>query len=196
MDGPLVSGWIAAVLTAIISLPQAIRLARTGAVADVVLLPWQATLFANLAWSIHGIGTGQAALFVPNSISAVLSTVVVVRVARLSSRSIWIALAVPAGMTLAAFIVQGLAGDAAFGAVILAPSLIGWIVQIREVRASGWPTGLSVPGLWVIVMCQVAWLGYSIPRGEAAITTAVAPLGAVVLATLAAKAFAPQQAAV
>ena len=192
MDAPLISGWIAAVLTAIISLPQAIRLARTGTAADVVLLPWQATLFATLAWSIHGIATGQPTLFVPNSISAVLSTIVVVRVVRLSARPVPVALALPLALTVAAFIAQGLLGDAAFGAVILIPSLIGWALQIIEIRGSGWPSGLSVPGLWVIAACQLAWLGYSIPRDETAITTAVAPLGAIVLATLCAKAFAPQ----
>lgn len=186
---PAISGWIAAILTAIISLPQAIRLAKTGSATDVVLLPWQATLFATLAWSIHGIATGQPALTVPNSISAVLSTLVVIRAARLSDRNVPAALAVPVALTAAAFLVQYLIGDAAFGAFILVPSLIGWLLQIREIFDSGWPPGLSVSGLWLIALCQGAWLGYSVPRGETAITTSVAPLGLVVLATIAAKAW-------
>lgn len=161
-------------LSSVLALPQAIALLRRRNVSGLSILPWRALLTANAAWAVYGCITEQIPVVIPNTVSATVSTFVIVLIARANGRN------VPAQLT-APLVIASVALFAApvpvlFGIITIVPSCVGWIVQFLQIRRFGRPPGLSFGGVLLYLFCQLTWLSYALPRGEIALITAVLPL--------------------
>lgn len=53
-------GWIAALSSACIALPQGLRIVATRSVAGISAVIWQMTLVGALAWCAHGLRVDRA----------------------------------------------------------------------------------------------------------------------------------------
>lgn len=159
-------GWVCALVGAVMSLPQIVRLLRSGTSAGVSLLLWQLMLGAAIGWTAHGLASGHANLVVPNAINTVLSAAVLAMVARdrgLIAARVW-----PLGLAVGAALVasEQFGSPALFGAVVIAPIVVGLAGQTRDLVREPDIRGLS--GLYVVgaFVLQVLWWSWSLMSGD------------------------------
>lgn len=168
------AGWMGCVLSSVLALPQAIALLRRRNVSGLSILPWRALLTANAAWAVYGCITEQIPVVIPNTVSAAVSTFVIVLIARANGRNVPAQLTAP--LVIAAVALWAAPVPVLFGVITILPSLVGWMVQLLQIRRFGRPPGLSFGGVLLYLFCQLIWLSYALPRGEIALITSVLPL--------------------
>ena len=166
MDFVVVWGWVCALVGAVMSLPQIVRLLRSETSAGVSLLLWQLMLGSAIGWTAHGLASGHVNLVVPNAINTVLSAAVLAMVARdrgLGGARVW-----PLGLGVGTALVasEQLGSAALFGAVVIAPIVIGLAGQTRDLVREPDIRGLS--GLYVVgaFVLQVLWWSWSLMSGD------------------------------
>lgn len=182
-------GWAGCALSGAFAIPQAVRLLRVASPAGVAMLPWQALLAANLAWSIYAAFTRQPPLLASYGLAAALAVFVIGRLALGTSRRLLVALGAPAALALCMLL--ALPFPALFGIVTIVPSTIGWIAQLLRIRRAGRPPGLSAASMLLYFLCLCVWLAYALMLGDVALATSTVPLIVVIGATLAAYLVAP-----
>jgi len=177
-------GWLAALCSATIALPQGIRLLRNGSAAGVSLLIWQTTLVASLAWTSHGLIVGLVQIALPNSILAITCIAVLSQLQKMRSLSVGRVWFLPAVCAVAAGVADFAFGSVAFAAIVLVPTALGLISQWKEIVKATDVLGVSVPGIVLNLACQSLWLVYAIPTGEIAVTVVVVPVMMLTLGSL------------
>lgn len=159
-------GWVCALAGSVASMPQVVRLLRSGRSEGISLLMWQLLLGAGIGWTAHGLTVGHLNLVVPNLISSVLAMMVLLMLQRdrgLRPVSVWpLALAVGA----AAIAVEQVGSSAWFGIAAIFPVAVGMISQTRDlVRA---PDISGISGLYTLgaVGLQAMWLSWAFLAGD------------------------------
>lgn len=175
-------GWVGTALSAAFAIPQAIRLTRTASVEGVSLLPWQALLASNLAWTTYAVVTRQIPPLASYGIAALLAVFVVAHLARHTGTSVPLSLAIPTA--LAGVMVTAIRLPIVFGLITIVPSMIGWAIQLARITRHGRPPGLSMSTMLLYVVCLAIWLIYAILRDDVAIGTSCVPLIVVMSATV------------
>lgn len=171
-----VIGWIAAVSSASLAVPQGARIATTRSVAGVSVITWQTMLIAGLAWTAHGIHVGIAQIIWPNALLALTSAWVMWQLStslKLPMLRTWGA---PALYAAAAVGIDVLAGPVAYGVVIFIPGAVGQLAQLRDILRSPDASGVSMGFLLTMFINQVLWLSFAVPTGERAIMTTAFPV--------------------
>lgn len=176
-------GWLGCTLSAAFALPQAIRLLRIENTTGVALLPWQALLAANLAWSVYGAITAQPPLLISYCIAAILALFVITRLSLQAPRRVTINLSAPIALGLAMLLALPL--PILFGLITIVPGTIGWLTQLRHIRRHGCPEGLSGISIILYLLCTSVWLAYALMIGDVALGASAIPLLVVITATLA-----------
>ncbi len=177
-------GWVAALCSALLALPQGYRIAATRSVSGVSLLAWQTMLVAGIAWCAHGLLTARAQLIWPNALLAVTSAGVLWqlwRARRLTFGWVW---GLPAAATAVAFGADVVAGPVAFAAVILVPDIAGALAQLVAIRRTDDVLAVSSAGLLLNLLNQVLWLIFAIPIREISVICVTIPMSALIIGTL------------
>ncbi len=177
-------GWIAALSSASLAVPQGMRIAVTRSVAGVSTVAWQTMLIAGLAWTSHGLLNGTPQIIWPNALLAVTSAWVLWQLGvarRLPWARTWALPVAVAGLAFAADLSLGPIG---FAAVAFVPGAIGQLCQLREILGTPDPAGVSMVGLVLSLANQVLWLGYALPAREIAVLCVCLPIGVLVTASV------------
>jgi uncharacterized protein with PQ loop repeat len=177
-------GWIAALSSACVALPQGLRILATRSVAGISRLIWQMTLASGIAWFVHGLVVDRAQIIWPNALLAVTSAWVLIMVCRATGVSLAPAFALPVFGAAIAFGIEAALGPVAFGVAMFIPSAIGQISQLIAIRRATDTTGVSLSGLVVSLVCQLLWLCYAFPAGESAIVVAATPATVLIMVTI------------
>lgn len=169
-------GWVAAVLSATLALPQMFRIFRTRSVAGLSVLAWQTLVLAGVGWTIHGLESGRLQVILPNVILGTAAIVVLSQIQRSRHLGVIATWALPAGVVIAATAADVLLGPVAYAVIMFIPAAIGQFAQVREIRQASDVSGVSLPTLLINLGAQFAWLGYALPTNEVAIIWVAAPL--------------------
>jgi uncharacterized protein with PQ loop repeat len=179
-------GWLAALSSASLAVPQGARIAMTRSVAGVSTITWQTMLIAGLGWTAHGLLYGTQQIIWPNLLLGLTSAWVLWQLTvahklpvfkTWSIPMVYAALAVTADVTL---------GPLAFAACAFVPGAIGQVSQLREILRVPDPSGVSMVALLANLLNQVLWFAYALPAGEIAVTAISPPMACIVGASVAA----------
>ena len=182
-------GWIAALSSASLAVPQGVRIAATRSVAGVSTVTWQTMLIAGVAWTCHGLLTGTPQIIWPNMLLAITSGWVLGQLCRARGLPAVRTWAVPMAVAAVAFGADLALGPVAYAAVVFVPGAIGQVSQLREIRRAPDPAGVSMVGLMMNLANQLLWFGYALPAREMAVLCVCVPIGALVAASVVALQF-------
>ena len=149
-------GWVAALSSASLAVPQGARIAMTRSVAGVSTITWQTMLIAGLGWTAHGLLYGTQQIIWPNLLLGLTSAWVLWHMTvspRLPALKTWsipvvyAALPVTADVTLgplafAVCVTASIAGALKLG---LPGAALGSVLAIYLDRALTLPRELSLP---------------------------------------------------
>lgn len=155
-----VLGWVAAVLTAALTVPQFVRIAQVKAIDGVSIHAWQAIWWSGAAWSWYGISTGRPQLIACNFLMILGTGAVLALISRHSTMSIlrlWIVPLIGAAVAVVLWITLG---DLAFALTMAVPSLGSRASQLVTTVRSLDILGLSVASLAIGSFAQVLWAVY------------------------------------
>ncbi len=159
-------GWAGALTALSIGIPQAIRLLRTRNTAGLSVVAWQAMLTLNMGWLVHGVLIDAPNMIVPNVVSFVVSTTVLLLLRHERQLNAWKLLA-PVLLGAGAMVAVDLTvGSTWFGVTAIVVSLIANTGQginlVREPAITG-----VAPGFLVIQLTnQVVWLTWGSMVGD------------------------------
>lgn len=179
-------GWIAALSSASLAVPQGARIAMTRSVAGVSTVAWQTMLIAGIAWTAHGLLHGTPQIIWPNALLAITSAWVLWQLTvarRLPILRTW---SVPVAVAALAFGADVAFGPLAYAAVAFVPGAIGQFSQLRAILRVTDPSGVSMVALAANLLNQVLWFGYALPAHEVAVLAVCTPMAFLVTASIAA----------
>ena len=170
-------GWAAAAFGSLVALPQVVKLFQNGGAAGVSLTMWQATLGANIAWTVHGVLGGYTNLWVPNLIFLCCSTLILLQIQR-DRRLSWGKLLLP-GLVLgsATVALDLLAGPVAFAVAALLPTLMTQVAQLHTLFIRPNIRGVSLGYMAMNVMNQLIWVTWAALAGESSVMMVGSTLG-------------------
>jgi uncharacterized protein with PQ loop repeat len=173
-------GWIAALSSASLAVPQGARIAITRSVAGVSTTTWQTMLIAGIAWTAHGLLYGTQQIIWPNLLLALTSAWVLWQLTaarRLPVVRTWSIPVVYAGLAFAGDITFG---PLAFAALAFIPGAIGQFSQLREILRDPDLSGVSMVALLANLLNQVLWFSYALPARELAVLSISPPMACIV----------------
>jgi uncharacterized protein with PQ loop repeat len=179
-------GWIAALSSACIALPQGLRILATRSVAGISPLIWQMTLVGAIAWFAHGMIVGRAQIVWPNLMLAITAAWVLGMVCRADRLPLGRSFALPLFCAALAFGIEVALGPVAFGVAMFIPSAVGQVSQLATIRRSVDTTGVSMAGMVVGLVCQMLWWSYALLAGDSAIIVTASPTALFIIASIAA----------
>jgi uncharacterized protein with PQ loop repeat len=179
-------GWIAALSSACIALPQGLRILATRSVAGISPLIWQMTLVGAIAWFAHGMIVGRAQIIWPNLMLAVTAAWVLAMVCRTDRLPLGRSFALPLFCAALGFGIEVALGPVAFGVAMFVPSAVGQVSQLTTIRHSVDTTGVSMAGMVVGLVCQMLWWSYALLAGDSAIIVTATPTALFIIASIAA----------
>lgn len=179
-------GWIAALSSACIALPQGLRILATRSVAGISPLIWQMTLVGGIAWFAHGLIVVKAQIIWPNLVLAITAAWVLAMVCRADRLPLGRSFALPVFAAALAFGIEVAFGPVAFGVAMFIPSAVGQVSQLATIRRSVDTTGVSMAGMVLGLVCQLLWLSYAVLAGDSAIIVTATPTAMFIVASMAA----------
>ena len=178
-------GWFAALCSATLALPQAVRTVRRRTVAGLSQVTWQMNTAAGIGWTGHGLLVGKAQLIWPNVLLALTSAFVlwqIVVARRLPVASTWL----PAiGFGAASIAADVVLGPVAFAVLAFIPGALGQLTQLRDTRRATDTSGVSMGFLGMTLLTQLSWLTFAIPSGELAVLCVATPMAVLSAANVA-----------
>lgn len=162
-------GWLAAAVSCVALLPQAIKLFRDRDSAGVSLMYWQLLLGVVASFVVHGATIGAAQVSVPNVAMSLVAAWTIRLVGR--ARTIgWVRLF---GLPLVLFAgligIDVFLGPASYGAATAVPVSIGLVAQIVDVARQSGVGGVSGWFLGLGVLMQASWFSWGMLAVEWAI---------------------------
>lgn len=177
-------GWLAALCSASLALPQGLKIAVSRSVAGVSTLTWQTTLIAGLAWACHGLLTAIPQIIWPNALLLITCGWVLWQLCRARRLRTSATFAIPVGVSALAFAADLALGPVAFAAVAFVPGVVGQVSQLRAILRSADISGVSMMGLLLNMANQTLWLAYAVPAGEVAVMCVSIPIGLMIGASI------------
>lgn len=155
-------GWAGALTALSIGIPQAFRLLRTRNTAGLSVVAWQAILTLNIGWLVHGILIDAPNMILPNAVSVIVSTTVLLLLRQerqLNALTLLAPVALGAGVMVAADLTLG---STWFGVTAILASLIANAGQGISLAREPSITGVA-PGFLIIQLVnQVVWVGWGL----------------------------------
>jgi uncharacterized protein with PQ loop repeat len=170
-------GWAAALLASSVALPQVIRLFRTRGTSGVSVVAWRLTLGANIAWTLHGVFGASLTIIVPNLLFMVCSVLILVQIGRDRGLAFAPLLLPSLGMAVVAAGLDLALGPIAFAVAAGLPSVLGQLMQLRELLLAPSIGGLSMPFLALNTLNQVLWLTWALFTHEQSVLLVASTLG-------------------
>jgi uncharacterized protein with PQ loop repeat len=170
-------GWAAAAFGSLVALPQVVKLFQTGAAAGVSLMMWQATLGANIAWTVHGLLGGYTNLWLPNVIFFCCSTLILLQIQRDRRLSWWKLLLPGLALGVATVALDVLAGPVAFAVAALLPALLAQVAQLHTLFIRPNVGGVSLGYMAMNVVNQLIWVTWAALAGESSVIMVGSTLG-------------------
>lgn len=177
-------GWIAALSSASLAVPQGARIAMTRSVAGVSTITWQTMLIAGVAWTAHGLLYGTQQIIWPNALLGITSAWVLWQLTAAHRLPVVRTWSIPMAYAALAFAADLTIGPLAFAAVMLVPGIMGQISQLREIVRVPDPSGVSMVALVSNLVNQVLWLSYALPIHEVAVVGVSTPMVFIVAASI------------
>lgn len=175
-----VVGWIAALSSASLAVPQGARIAMTRSVAGVSTTTWQTMLIAGIAWTAHGLLYGTQQIIWPNALLGITSAWVLWQLTtarRLPVARTW---SIPMAYAALAFGADLAFGPLAFALVMIIPGAMGQISQLRQILRVPDPSGVSMVALVANLLNQILWFAYALPVREVAVLGVCTPMAFIV----------------
>lgn len=154
-------GWIAAAFGMSAAVPQLVRLWRSRVSAGLSVLTWQIMAGTTAAWAMHAFWVGAVQMQVPNIVCAVLAVGILWFIARDRGLVFLRILLFPAVSAVLLFALDLWLGAVVFGMVMSLPSAWAQLSQFQFMRRSPDLSGVSVPTLLVMMVCQMCWVVWS-----------------------------------
>ncbi len=170
-------GWAAALLASSVALPQVIRLFRARGTAGVSVVAWRLTLAANIAWTLHGVHAGNPTIIVPNLLFMVCSVLILVQIGRDRGLPVVSLFAPSIGLATIATTLDLTLGPIAFAIAAGLPSVLGQLMQLRELLVAPSIGGLSMPFLVLNTCNQVLWLTWALLTNEQSVMLVASAMG-------------------
>ncbi|MBN9609632.1 MAG: hypothetical protein BGO26_12660 [Actinobacteria bacterium 69-20] len=177
-------GWIAALSSASLAVPQGARIAMTRSVAGVSTTTWQTMLIAGIAWSAHGLLYGTQQIIWPNALLAVTSAWVLWQLVTAHKLPVIRTWSIPVAVAAVAFGADMTFGPLAFAVVAFVPGSIGQVSQLRAILRVPDPSGVSMVALLASLLNQVLWFAYALPAHEVAVLAVCVPIAFLVTASV------------
>ena len=177
-------GWLAAALSAALSLPQLVRLIRAGTSAGLSLLLWQCLMAAGFGWTVHGISVGRPNMWLPNLALALCAVAIIRLIARDRQVNRVQAWALPLALLATLVTIDAIWGAVAYGFATSVPQVIGAAAQLIDILRSIDITGVSPFFVTMAVVVQGVWLWWGVMAQEGAVLVSATANGFVVLLTL------------
>lgn len=162
-------GWACAVVGAVFSVPQVLRLLRSGTSAGLSLRAWQLNTAVALGWTLHGIRAGYWNMFASNAVIAVLSLLTIAMIRRdraLSLRTAWL---LPAAATGVLFGMEYLTTPLLLGVVVLLPQLFAQGSQSAELIREPDLSGVSTTFIALNALLPAMWFVWGLGAGDASV---------------------------
>lgn len=170
-------GWLASACGILVGLPQMLRLLRSGSVAGLSLLSWQAMVVVNLTWAAHGLTISQFPLIITNVIGLAWSAAVTLLIGRHLHRRPAKILLAPVLACSALIACDQVLGSAAFGAAAVVPALVAALGQSAQLVRAPNISGVSAPFLVLAALNQAFWLTWAVLVADSGTTIIAAVTG-------------------
>ena len=177
-------GWIAALSSASLAVPQGARIAMTRSVAGVSTITWQTMLIAGIAWTAHGLLYGTQQIIWPNMLLGVTSAWVLWQLTVAHKLPVARTWSIPVAYAALAFAADIAFGPLAFAACAFIPGAIGQISQLREILRVPDLSGVSMVALLANLLNQVLWFSYAVQAREMAVLSISPPMAGIVTASV------------
>ncbi|MDO5677423.1 MAG: hypothetical protein Q4G35_07960 [Propionibacteriaceae bacterium] len=155
-----VLGWVAATLGMMTSVPQLVRILRSGTSAGVSMVLWQLVAGATGAWAVHGFLSESPQMQGPNIFLSLCSAAIVVFVARDRKLPVLRQFVMPLAVMLVLSGINVWLGAVVFGIAVVGPQLVGQISQLKELIVAPTVEGVSVLFLVLTLVQQILWFGF------------------------------------
>lgn len=176
-------GWLAAALSAALSLPQLIRLIRAGTSAGLSLLLWQCLMAAGFGWTVHGLVVGRPNMWLPNLAMALCAIAILRLIARDRGYGLVQTWALPVGLFATLVTIDAVWGSVAYGVATSVPQVLGAAAQLVDIIRSVDITGVSPFYVTMAVVVQGIWLWWGLLAHEQAVIVSASANGSVALLT-------------
>jgi uncharacterized protein with PQ loop repeat len=177
-------GWVAALSSASLAVPQGARIAMTRSVAGVSTITWQTMLIAGISWTAHGFLYGTQQIIWPNMLLGITSAWVLWQLTVAHKLPVIKTWSIPVAYAAFAFTADVTIGPLAFAACAFVPGSIGQVSQLREILRVPDPSGVSMVALLANLLNQVLWFVYAVPAGEIAVVAISPPMACIVTASI------------
>ncbi len=177
-------GWIAALSSASLAVPQGARIAMTRSVAGVSTITWQTMLIAGIAWTAHGLLYGTQQIIWPNMLLGITSAWVLWQLTVAHKLPVARTWSIPVAYAALAFAADIAFGPLAFAACAFIPGAIGQISQLREILRVPDLSGVSMVALLANLLNQVLWFSYAVQAREMAVLSISPPMAGIVAASV------------
>lgn len=177
-------GWLAAALSAALSLPQLIRLIRAGTSAGLSLLLWQCLMAAGFGWTVHGLVVGRPNMWLPNLAMALCAIAILRLIARDRGYGLVQTWALPLGLFATLVTIDAVWGSVAYGVATSVPQVLGAAAQLVDIIRSVDIAGVSPFYVTMALVVQGIWLWWGLMAEEGAVIVSATATGTVALLTV------------
>ncbi len=164
----LVLGWVAAAVGMLSSLPQLLRLIRSGRSEGCSLVLWQLSVGSAVAWAGHGVLVGSVNVAVPNLVLGAVALVIVLMICADRGLRRLPVLAVSAAVAAVGLTTDLVLGPVAYAVVAFTAGVVGVAAQLREIVTRPVLDAVSSGYLVVAVAVQVLWGSWALGSGDVA----------------------------
>lgn len=177
-------GWVCAVVGAFYAMPQFVRVCRTRTTAGLSQIGWQLQSAGAISWVGHGIIYSLPHVIACNLVVAWASLGVIgfiIAHRRLSVLPVLTPI-VAVGVLLSG--VDLVAGQVAYGLLVVVPVLVGLIAQLIDIIGSPDVQGVSPAFLALGIVIQSLWFSWSLLKPDHAVALVAGVTGVVLTANL------------
>lgn len=150
-------GWIAAFISGVALLPQALKLFRDRDAAGISLTYWQLLLAVVSSFVVHGSLINAVNVILPNAAMSAVAIWTLILVGRARSIGWFRLFGVSVALFAALVAVDLILGPAVYGAATAIPVSIGLISQIVVIAREPDVSGISPGFLLLYLLMQVSW---------------------------------------
>ena len=173
-------GWAAALIGAVTTLPQLIKILRSGTTAGISLTNFQLLLANFIAWVGHGVIMARPYFWLTNACLLVINIVILRKIIVhrvLNPVTPWIM------GTIIGFALIGvdLWSHVAFGVLVLFPQGFGALAQVIDIARKIDISGLSGLYIFISFFIQLLWLIWALLARDTAVIMAASVQGSIAL---------------
>lgn len=155
-------GWVAAVVGAFYTMPQLVRIIRTGSTAGLSLLAWQLQSAVGMSWVGHGLIYNSPQLVACNGVIGAASIGVLVLIIKHRKLPWLTSLAPTIAVTILLVAMDLWLGQLVFGFLAVLPSAGSLSAQLKDLATKPDISGVSPVFLGLGIVIQAMWFTWGI----------------------------------